>query len=618
MTTTRLNLHGLDGAPATQPTFTVNSVTTLSPGTSAYVHISGGPVAWTLDIGIPAGTNGADGSTPTFSIGTVSTLAAGSSATATITGGPAYSLNLGIPKGDTGAGGGDTVYYGGSGNIVEPLGHYNGQGQSGRIMYDAKELYGDLSAGGTPVITEKHFERVEYVYQYTPQGPVYSGKTYATVAVSQEDLYRGRATKFVLPTYGGSDANGATGLLVMLPGRSTSNFYGREFGSNPNATYNLPNAQGATTGTVYPYQGASITQNPNRIVELTVAVQNDSTGGWGFLFEGIDPSSYTYDSTAGRCNIFNLQFTWATGWKVQSYYATDPYLINATSLIGYTPVIPVWTLNFSGISGYTQTVDACKSAAEHAALLSSSELTAVNTPYYDAATTTYIASLPSGLQAEIKKNDQARIYTFTRNDFTAHKTWSLGWAPTTAAEVFQETQAGGQSCATAGGNSVVVTGGTSSRESALVTQAHSYGIHGIDFTDFQATYNVYNTGIGALHELCHQIDFKMCPGGQTWTAGYDTYSLNTKRMFSDADGSPIGALWKSSISGNTHCGGYARVNVLEFFAEAMTAYIWWQKYKSGGEANYASNFLYLVFGSDTTGQNAIASFKSIVSTYSLY
>ena len=50
------------------------------------------------------GQTGATGATPAFSIGTVSTLSAGASATASITGTAANPvLNLGIPKGDTGA-----------------------------------------------------------------------------------------------------------------------------------------------------------------------------------------------------------------------------------------------------------------------------------------------------------------------------------------------------------------------------------------------------------------------------------------------------------------------------------------------------------------------------------
>ena len=58
------------------------------------------------------GDKGDTGSTPNLTIGTVTTLNAGTSATATITGSPENpKLNLGIPKGVDGSGGGITKVF---------------------------------------------------------------------------------------------------------------------------------------------------------------------------------------------------------------------------------------------------------------------------------------------------------------------------------------------------------------------------------------------------------------------------------------------------------------------------------------------------------------------------
>ena len=104
---------GPSGPPST--TISVGNVSTLAPGANATVtsSSSNGGANITLSFGIPAGATGATGSpgtngtTPTLTIGTVTTGAAGSSAAATITQtGANATLNLTIPRGDPGSGGG--------------------------------------------------------------------------------------------------------------------------------------------------------------------------------------------------------------------------------------------------------------------------------------------------------------------------------------------------------------------------------------------------------------------------------------------------------------------------------------------------------------------------------
>lgn len=82
---------------------------TLTNGTTATFNVKNGSKGSTGATGNDgkAGEDGKDGVTPAFSIGTVTTLSAGSSATATITGTAENPvLNLGIPKGKDGTGGG--------------------------------------------------------------------------------------------------------------------------------------------------------------------------------------------------------------------------------------------------------------------------------------------------------------------------------------------------------------------------------------------------------------------------------------------------------------------------------------------------------------------------------
>lgn len=96
-----LNLTLPPGANGVTPTFSVGTVTTLLPGSSATVTVSGTAPNYVLNFGLPSGLTGA---APVLGIGSVTTLAAGSAATATISGtGPNYVLNIGIPAGATGA-----------------------------------------------------------------------------------------------------------------------------------------------------------------------------------------------------------------------------------------------------------------------------------------------------------------------------------------------------------------------------------------------------------------------------------------------------------------------------------------------------------------------------------
>ena len=100
---------GHDGAPGRDgvtPDFSIGTVSTLTPGSSATAEITGTAAAPVLNLGIPAGQDGTIGYTPEISIGEVTTVEPGGSATATITGTAEQPvLNLGIPAGADGAAG---------------------------------------------------------------------------------------------------------------------------------------------------------------------------------------------------------------------------------------------------------------------------------------------------------------------------------------------------------------------------------------------------------------------------------------------------------------------------------------------------------------------------------
>lgn len=94
----------------------IGTVETLPADQQATASITGESPAQKLNLGIPQGKQGATGNpgapgkdgqngvTPTLSAGNVETLEPGQPATASVTGeGPAYQINLGIPRGQTGA-----------------------------------------------------------------------------------------------------------------------------------------------------------------------------------------------------------------------------------------------------------------------------------------------------------------------------------------------------------------------------------------------------------------------------------------------------------------------------------------------------------------------------------
>lgn len=111
---------GTDGSDGKTPKFEAGTVTTLNPGEQASATITfkendadGSPI-YTISLSLPkgdTGDDGVDGKTPVFEIGTVEK---GTNASATVTangtdisGNPKYSINLVLPKGDTGNDGTD-------------------------------------------------------------------------------------------------------------------------------------------------------------------------------------------------------------------------------------------------------------------------------------------------------------------------------------------------------------------------------------------------------------------------------------------------------------------------------------------------------------------------------
>lgn len=103
---------GKDGKNGVTPTLSAGNVETLEPGQPATASVTGKGPAYQINLGIPRGQtgaqgthgkNGKDGQTPTISVGTVTTLDPGQDATAEITGKtPNLVLSLGIPQGQPG------------------------------------------------------------------------------------------------------------------------------------------------------------------------------------------------------------------------------------------------------------------------------------------------------------------------------------------------------------------------------------------------------------------------------------------------------------------------------------------------------------------------------------
>ena len=109
---------GKDGKNGVTPTLAAGNVETLEPGQPATASVTGDGPEYQINLGIPRGQTGAqgapgqdgqdgqdgeDGQTPTITVGTVTTLAPGQDATAEITGEtPNLTLNLGIPEGQPG------------------------------------------------------------------------------------------------------------------------------------------------------------------------------------------------------------------------------------------------------------------------------------------------------------------------------------------------------------------------------------------------------------------------------------------------------------------------------------------------------------------------------------
>lgn len=110
---------GGTGKDGKTPVMQIGNITTVDAGGAATANVrqdgtdvSGNPI-YKIDFGIPRGANGDDGNdgkTPVFETGTITTLAPDQPATCTITktgddpqGNPIYRVDVGIPKGDTGA-----------------------------------------------------------------------------------------------------------------------------------------------------------------------------------------------------------------------------------------------------------------------------------------------------------------------------------------------------------------------------------------------------------------------------------------------------------------------------------------------------------------------------------
>ena len=98
------SLKGKDGIDGTAASIVVNTVTTLPPGSAAYVTNAGNSSNAFLDFGIPQGAKGDKGDAATIAINSVTTLPPGTPAYVNNVGTlNAAQFNIGIPQGQQGA-----------------------------------------------------------------------------------------------------------------------------------------------------------------------------------------------------------------------------------------------------------------------------------------------------------------------------------------------------------------------------------------------------------------------------------------------------------------------------------------------------------------------------------
>lgn len=196
----------------------------VTPTSSDFV--SAAWVKYLGDDGAPGsnGSNGSDGLTPVLAMGTVTTLSAGASATASIDGtAPNFSLNLGIPRGSDGQGGGGTVTWGGIGGALSDQTDLQSafNNKQDKIDSNNKLPYSNLS--GTPTIGSGTLT-------------ISSGGTAVIFNANQTSN-----ASVTIPTPG-------SGVLTISSGGSTYTFNANQ---TSNTTVDLGSGGGGGSSTVY-------------------------------------------------------------------------------------------------------------------------------------------------------------------------------------------------------------------------------------------------------------------------------------------------------------------------------------------------------------------------------
>lgn len=177
---------------------------TVNIGQDIAVTVEDNPVITAITAIGPQGPTGPTGPANSLSIGTVTTVAAGGSATASVTGTPpAQTLNLGIPRGDTGAQG--PTGTGGALGLYGAFSDYTTQTATANTATVARIGTTDESNGVTVVSGTRVTVSTAGTYDFQ-----WSGQ-YENPNASDADVY-------VWLRKNGTDVVGSTGL-VSIPGK---------------------------------------------------------------------------------------------------------------------------------------------------------------------------------------------------------------------------------------------------------------------------------------------------------------------------------------------------------------------------------------------------------------
>ena len=274
--------------------------TTQAASTDNYYRfrLAGGGGNWSTPVQIIKGADGQDGQdgqdgeTPVLQIGTVVTLAAGASATASISGtAPNFSLNLGIPRGSDGQGGSGTVTWGGiSGTLSSQTDLNNALAAKQNVINASNKLdYGFISS--TPTIGSGTLTITSGGVSTT-----FNANQTSNASVTIPSVGSGNLTI----SSGGStwtfNANATSNTTIDLGsgggGSSTETFvYGTTASFTLNGASNAPRANGT-------YRWDSTNGRYNNVSNLGVYLQNSDDDPFFYynIFDGSNVIYYVQNS----------------------------------------------------------------------------------------------------------------------------------------------------------------------------------------------------------------------------------------------------------------------------------------------------------------------------------